>query len=381
MSRFTIVLLGFWLGIGSATHAEWPPADSWTDFRRGSQLQGVAFGKLPDDLRKLWEIPSKDGITSTPTIVEGKVYVGCLTGELLCLSLKDGSTLWTYRSQPDAKPNQFMPGFASSIAVTEELVFAGDEDGNFHAVDRKTGERRWLFEAKGQITGGPNLWGHNILLGSHSGHLVCLKQSTGDVVWDFDAQGPVNATPVVAGNLTILTGCDKPRLWMVDLDKGSSAGEMSLGEKLLVTSAAARDNCIYMAQNSQVTALDWKTKKVLWEAPSGGDQKNDSSPAVTEDEVIVGAPDKAVRCFERRTGQERWTFKTRGRVVACPVVAGDRVYVGSVDKHLYAISLKDGHSVWEENVSYPVEGSMAIAEGCLVVGTTRGGGILCFGKK
>ena len=151
-------------------------------------------------------------------------------------------------------------------------------------------------------------------------------------------------------------------------------------ENLLVTSAAARDTQVYLAQNSQVVALDWKSKKIVWKSPSGGDQKNDSSPAVTEDAVLVGAPDKAVRCFDRATGQLRWTFPTRGKVVACPVVAGDRVYIGSIDSHLCAISLRDGKKVWEENVSHPIEGSIAIAEGCLVVGTIRGG-ILCFGKK
>src|SRR5690606_26927700 len=107
-----------------------------------------------------------------------------------------------------------------------------------------------------------------------------------------------------------------------------------------------------------------------------------SSPAVTEDLVIIGSRDKRLHAINRKTGKAEWTFATRGGIDSSPVVAGDRVYFGSKDKAVYGVSLSDGSEAWKFNAAQPITASPAIAQGCLVIGTAAANGrIRCFGVK
>jgi len=169
--------------VGSA--AETPPAlpDSWTTFRNGPQLLGVASSKLPEKLELLWELPVQDGVVSTPAILNGRVYVGALGGYLMCLELATGKVVWKYRSIESTDEKEFAPGFAAPIGLSSGLVFAGDDQGMFHVVDAATGKKKWDFDARGEIVGGPTFIDDRVIFGSHDGKLFCFKQADGTRQW------------------------------------------------------------------------------------------------------------------------------------------------------------------------------------------------------
>ena len=120
-------------------------ASDWPQFRSDSALQGVASNaQIPDQPQLLWEFTTTDGVASTPVIMGEQVYVGTVQGDLFCLTLADGKEVWTYQSQPDLKPNDLAPAFMAPIAATETMIFAGDPEGFFHALDRATGRKVWI---------------------------------------------------------------------------------------------------------------------------------------------------------------------------------------------------------------------------------------------
>jgi len=41
------------------------------------------------------------------------------------------------------------------LSTASDLVFAGGQDGNFFALNAKTGERLWMVNLGGNIAGGP----------------------------------------------------------------------------------------------------------------------------------------------------------------------------------------------------------------------------------
>src|SRR5258708_3074622 len=154
--QFAIVLLLAAVALAADVPSKLAPPgpESWPSFRNGNQQLGVATTKLPAKLEKLWthEAGPKDGmVKSTAAIAGGRIYAASLNGEVFCLDLKTGDRLWTYKSQEQANPNVFIPGFKAAVAVTADTVFLGDEEGTFHAIDRATGQGRWRFETTAQI--------------------------------------------------------------------------------------------------------------------------------------------------------------------------------------------------------------------------------------
>ncbi len=364
----------------SAFASEPVKGTSWTTFRNSPENWGIAQTVLSEKLTRKWERKTSDGTASTPVIADGHVYVGTLSGDLLCLRLTDGEEVWKYRSQEVVEPNNFAPGFNAAAALNETSVFIGDDQGGFHAVDRSTGKRRWHVMTNGEIVGGAQFYKNQVIFGSHDGHLYSHDAQTGTRVWSVETHGPVNATPCLSGNHTFITGCDQPILRVIDVEKGEQAAEVPL-DSLLLATAAARDDILYFGtDNGAIIAMNWKKKETIWEfSSSGKEQQVHSSPAVTEDFVVIGSRDKKVYCLNRKNGELVWSFTCRAKIDSSPVIVGDRVFFGASDKNLYGVRLSDGKEVFKEFVRNAVTGSPAIADGHLVIGCESTNGlIICF---
>lgn len=372
--------------------------ESWTSFRNGLELRGIAGSALPDEPELLWEVPTEHGTRSTAAIRDGRAYIGILDGYVLCLDLRTGDEFWRYRSIESSDPEEFAPGFNAPTTLSDEAVFIGDEDGVFHAIDRGTGQQLWTFETQGEIVGGASLLPDNrVMFGSHDGRLYCLARDTGAEIWQFEALGPINGTQAVYTSrpaaepaptpsepqrVTFVAGCDKPTLRVVDTASGEQVSEIPLGETLLIASPALVGDALYFGTDSgEVVALDWQRQTTNWVYSESDDPNQiNSSPAVTDDAVIIGSRDRSVHCIDRETGDRRWAFETRGWVDGSPVVVGNRVFFGSNDMNLYAVNIDDGALAWQYQAGQRIAGSPAVGEGYLVIGAEqREGRIMCFG--
>jgi outer membrane protein assembly factor BamB len=97
-----------------------------------------------------------------------------------------------------------------------------------------------------------------------------------------------------------------------------------------------------------------------------------SSPAVADGIAVIGAHDRNVHAIDANSGQQKWTFKTRGDVDAPPLISDARVYVGSNDKHFYVLDLKSGKKLWEYTAARSIEGGPAISNNLLLFADSAG---------
>lgn len=355
---------------------------SWPTFRRSADLAGVASSPLPSKLKQKWKITSKDGFTSTAAIVGEHVYVGALSGEMLCLKLSTGEIAWSYRTLDKVEKNTFLPGFQSSPAVTADGVFAGDEDGIFHAIDRKTGKKKWTFASNGQIIASANVVGDRLIFGSYDSSLYCLKATNGEKLWQYQTEDRVNGSPAVSGKHTFVTGCDQ-HMRVINIETGEQATDMPLERFLIASPAVSGDLLFVGTHESEVICLDWRKKEIVWTySDEQRDQPYHSSAALTDKLVLIGGQDKQLHAIDRATGKGVWKLATRGQVNSSPVVVGDRVFVGSKDGFLYEAKLADGTLIEKHQVpGRGISASPAIGEGYLVIGAEGNDGTLvCFGQ-
>lgn len=365
--------------VSNTAHAE----TNWPSFRNGFDLLGVAASSLPNDLEQLWKFPTGEMVVSTAAIVDGRVYVASLSGQLFCLDLKTGNKIWSYRSIDDPDPKSFAPGFKASPTVTADTIYLGDEDGVFHALHRETGKPKWApYKTGAEIVSSACLYKDKVLFGSHDNILYCLNSTDGKLAWKFVTQGPVNCTPAIIGNRTFVTGCDE-HLRVINIDNGTEETDIHLGTYLIASPAVVNETLYVGTYASEVVAVDWKSKKTLW---AFKDKERDfpyhSCAAVTAESIIVGGRDKRLHCLERKTGKERWHFDTKGKVDSSPVVVGQRVFFGSEDGNLYAVELNTGKQVWKFSAGKSISASPAVAEGRLVIGSESSDGfVYCFGAK
>ena len=366
-----------------------PPAQaldksSWPNFRNGHELRGVAERGLPEKLELLWSQPIPDGMvfTSAVAVVGGRVYASTLGGELQCLELKSGKLLWKYLSAPKPTPDTFIPGFPSAPTVSADTVFVGDEDGVFHAVDRKTGKRRWVLQTQAEVNSSAAVVGQRVIFGSYDANLYCLDTKTGKKIWTFATADRINGSPAIAGKYTFVTGCDQ-HLRMINIDTGKQEHDMELGS-FMIASPAIVDNMLYVGtHDGEFLAVDWKKQEVVWRYSDPEKmQPYHASAAILGNRIVVGSQDKRVHCIDRKTGKRLWVFATRAQVNSSPVIAGDRVYFGSADKHVYGVDLETGKEVWKYRGKSDFNAAPSVAAGRLLIGSEgTQAKLLCFGAK
>lgn len=353
---------------------------SWSSFRNGNQLHGIAHSTLPKTLKLKWKVAVKDGVTATAAIVGEHVYCGTFGGELICFERETGKRVWTYFSEERKKPKDFIPGFQASPTVTKDLVMLGSEYGVFHAVDRHTGKLRWKVETNADIIASAAVVGDQIIFGSYDYSLYCVNTKDGSQAWKFETQERINGSPGIAGDITFVTGCDQ-HLRAINIKTGKEEFDMNL-ERFLIASPAVTKDMLYVGTHEgEFLAIDLTKQEVKWR------YKDDirelpihSSAAVMDDWIIFGGQDKRLHCLERETGKEKWAFSARGQINSSPVVVDDsRIFFGSNDGNLYEVEL-DGKQRWKSKLGRAVSASPAVGEGCLVIGAEgREGEIFCYG--
>jgi outer membrane protein assembly factor BamB len=356
------------------------PGD-WPSFRQNLQQTGIAESPLPQKLELLWETTVGEQVLATCAIVGERVYVPCLSGEIVCLNRRDGKKLWAYASVEKPEPNTIPPGFKSSPTVADGTVYLGDEEGVFHAIDAESGKGRWTFPTGGEIFSCAAVLEDKILFGSYDNALYCLN-AKGEQQWKFETQGYVHCSPAVIEGRTFISGCDE-HLRVIDVATGDELADLPLQTYLIASPAIRGDHLYVGTYGGEVAAVDWKQAEIAWRKATGMAQAPiHSSAAVTEDLVVVGSRDKSVTALDRQTGAIAWNFLTRGRVDSSPAIVGHRVFIGSADGNLYELNLANGKEVWKFNAGKPISAGPAIGDGVLVIGSeSRDGKVYCFGAK
>jgi outer membrane protein assembly factor BamB len=72
-----------------------------------------------------------------------------------------------------------------------------------------------------------------------------------------------------------------------------------------------------------------------------------SSPIVQNGIVYIGSEDGYLYAIEEQSGKIHWKFKTGGAVHSSPAIFKNLIYIGSFDGYYYAIDTKTGHLKWK----------------------------------
>jgi outer membrane protein assembly factor BamB len=162
-------LLGFLFllfSLSVVSVAQETPANNWSQFRGNHSLTGVSQSVIPANLKQLWTYEAGESIESSAAIVGGTVFVGSQKGELVALSLDNGSVYWKF-----ATGN---PIGESSPAYANGVIYIGDLGGWLNAINASNGNKLWAFKAGNEIKSSPVVVGDLVLIGSYDEHLYGL---------------------------------------------------------------------------------------------------------------------------------------------------------------------------------------------------------------
>jgi outer membrane protein assembly factor BamB len=351
---------------------------------RGDAAHLGVYTSQPSKLAGVrWRFHTRGMIFSSPTVLDGVVYVGSTDGNLYAVRAGDGSLMWKFATKGPVN---------SSPAVSYGLVFAASVDGNVYAVDATTGQQRWRFATNGErrftapgihgmipstetmpdpfdvFLSSPAVSGGTVYIGSGDHNVYALDAATGALRWKFATGNVVHASPAVSGG-TVFVGSWDRYFYALDAQSGALRWKFQTGDDRkiynqvgIAGSAAVSDGVVYFGcRDSFFYALDAKTGTLRWKQDHHGSWVI-ASPAIAGNTVYFSTSDEKVFwAVDAATGSARFTLPYGAFAFSSPSIAGGIAYFGTFDGRLYAIDARSGAIV----ARFETDGSLANLSGHL----------------
>lgn len=296
---------------------------------------------------RVWQLPVDQGVEGGADSFDNQIYFVTNAGYVYAHDVLQNKRVWSY-------PIKF-EGLARPFA-TKDMVYVLSGNNVLHAIDRKTGLQKWLYNRPEStpisVRGGsrPSVEGSTIYVGFSDGYLVALNRQSGQVRWERRLNNDrrfqdIDSSPVIDGNRLYVSSFDDA-LYCINRETGEVIWRADGGGVSTVTIDG--DRIYYSTSQGQVIALDKSSGKRIWtyELARGYATK----PSVYKGLIVVGESQGGLRLLDSQSGQSLKSYQTGLGVVSDPLVdvkTGD-VFVVSQDANLYAfrISWRSKRQSW-----------------------------------
>lgn len=305
------------------------------------------------DVREIWKFRDKSNIVAGFARKGDRAWYTTASGQVRCLSLKDGSILWSA---------SFPGKIFSTPALSGKYLVFGCTDGNVYAINARNGSQIWKSAAGKSVLGSPVIRGRKVYVGASDGCFRALDLASGKPVWEYDGvegfiecRALVDDTQVVfgtwAGRLYSLNPDDGSLQWVWKSSRPSrmyspaavwpvkSDGKIFIavpdrclyaldartGDELKVWNSVARESVGMAPDGSAVycksmwhtiSAFDPYSLETLWKSETGtGYDISPTSIAAFGDEVIMPTDKGNLAGFRASDGKPLWAFKVADALV------------------------------------------------------------------
>ena len=374
--------------------------DWWPMFHHDLGHTGYSTSTGPTTNQTLWTFTTGGAVTTSPAVVDGRVYFGSDDGSIYAVNAYDGALIWNYST---GGPVQ------SSPAVVDGVVYIG----GFHshavfALNASSGTLLWSSpissvypnEISSTVVANGLVYVDVYMAGTDGGVLYALNATNGALAWCWKPYIYLDSSPAVdGGKVYVCTGMETVEA--LDENSGASAWSVrildtgwnaSSGGFFPLHCAPCVDNGIlYVGASSQtVYAMNASNGAFMWSGKVVGGVGS-SSAAVADGMVYIGTTFGGtsgnlnwggVCALNATSGVLAWNFTGSSVYSSSPAVANGIVYVGLDDApspsnvtgghDVCALNGTTGTVIWSYETGAAVYSSPAVANGVVYVGSNDG---------
>ncbi|HKP85665.1 MAG TPA: PQQ-binding-like beta-propeller repeat protein [Blastocatellia bacterium] len=362
-------------------------AAEWKMYQRDPAHTAFAVGSKintsnASSLNESWSFATDGGVTGTPIVSGGTVYVGSWDGRMYALRESDGSLLWSYMTEQVTDNCGSTYGIDSTAAISNGRLYFGSAACNLYSLDAATGNLIWRAPLA-DATRGWHLWSSPLVfdgkiyvgLASHCDHpcvrgtVVCVDASNGKVIWT-SYTAPQDST---GAGVWSSFAVDPARRLVYATSGNFCEGVDTQGDSIV-------------AFNADTGALAWSYKNAARDR-DGENFDFGASPVLFDigGSALLAAGSKDGHCYavNRATGELIWDTavtdgNTGGGIIGSPAAAYGKVFMGTVAGgntrgKVVALDQRTGNIVWQAEQSALVIGAAAVSGGAVFIGGADGG--------
>ncbi len=326
---------------------------SWSMFRQDPTHSGAGQAAAPTNLTVRWKFTTGGAVCSSPSVVNGILYVGSEDKKLYALDAETGGLLWTYQTGA---------AIESSPAVADGKVYLGPDDGNVYSLDALTGKLIWKtpvggyieanFDSMARLISSPTVVDGKVYIGSLDKNLYCLDANTGSVKWTFETLGYITSSPAVIDGAVYFTS-QEPNfgaLYKLDADNGTRVWKLETPYTYILengtdmqASPSVADGMVFSSSNKyERYGVDAATGRIVWTYQAVNMKNFQVDSIAYHDGDVFFADQFFMACVNAATGKVIWKSWIGSALNSSPTYADGKVYVVSDQKSIYVLNATDG---------------------------------------
>lgn len=287
-------------------------------------------------LSENWTFQTEDKVLSSPVIEGNTIFVGSEDGNFYALNKRTGKEQWRFNTRGRIQ---------STATVYNGIVFF--ESGNiFYALDKATGKERWKYNP------GNALWGYKIdpyddkrsratvykgvfYVGSSLGAVLALDAETGELKQTISSEYgfSVRSSPYIAEGV-LYFGDWRGQVYAHSLDKNELLWKKRTYDKKpyetfggIASELLVHKGRLYFgARNPELKAIDVKTQENAWTYTDSTGGWIIGDPVIENEVLYIGGSDnRKMFAFNSSDGSLQWSFDAKLNIYTKPVVTADHV--------------------------------------------------------
>lgn len=294
--------------------------------------------------------------------------------------------------------------------VVDDTIYFGSDDGNFYALDVRSGYMRWIFQAQAPVNSVPFADQDHLYFGSNDGHVYAVARETGEERWKFPTEYTVQSLILRYDDLVMFTS-DRGNTHFVTAAGGDEVHYLPNPVWSFHT-FQVYDGVMYWApgppgRGASFGAYDVYEKAYLWIKSTTPGLNWYSFPALRGDELFYSAAGLGrslgggglqfvYYAVDRLTGEELWNqqeesfFGDAGELIyhpqrvfldnlqlldyLAPALWRNTVIYTSGDAVVRAFNARSGQPAWRYSFQYPTSSAPTVAGDRVYFGV-RGDGV------
>jgi outer membrane protein assembly factor BamB len=258
-----------------------------------------------------WSLTFKEAPAAPAGFDREMAYVPAKSGELIAISLDDGTAKWTA-----ALATHFTP------ATGDGLVFV--------AVERS---------------------------------IAALEQRSGEPVWRLDLESPVGAPPHWESG-TLFVSLEAGDLIAVHPADGAVTWKNALGSPMIVAPTTSQDRLYAALRDGRLVAIGIDIGETIWTQVTN---ESVTGLLALQEQLLVGTKGNLLHSYSIDRGRHRWAQKVGSDVIGPAAADDDHIYFVAYDNVLRALARRSGNLRWTRNLpSRPSGGPVRIENLVLV---------------
>jgi outer membrane protein assembly factor BamB len=310
-------------------------------------------GFMPIDLKLplsvAWQNTTDEvsGNTSSPVAADGLIFFGA-ANTVYAVNADDGSIKWQYPTSGATNRWTAPKPFYGTPTVADGKVYIGNDDKSLYVLDEMTGDKVGAVETHGAVRSAPVVNNGVVFFGSDDDYLYAVREDNLQTVWSKQTSGPIDAAVVINGdNVLFADGNDTlynaaqsngRLLWQVQFDN-------SLNDSV---PAVAAFGTIYVAIGADLYGLVPSNGAIKWKTTLPSDVSATLTLSANNNTLYAPTIDGRLIALSPR-GQVVWTTKLDGTVNAAPAATNNAVIVATSNGVVEAVSTDpdaNGAIIW-----------------------------------